>query len=216
MKRILALQLLACLAIWSADANTITSQTQAFTGGSGAFNNPLTFTRFDTSLGTLTAVTISMTAEGYGILILNNPNGTARDFTGASASVPVQFVGPDGLQISTTLTAGPFTGSVDGKSSTSIKGPTWNDTVSHNVQNGNWGLYSGLGAGSFDLTAHGDVGTYTYSGTADGHASFSGSETVSGNVTITYTFNAVPDGGLTAMLLGMGMLALGTVRRMVK
>jgi hypothetical protein len=41
------------------------------------------------------------------------------------------------------------------------------------------------------------------------------------NITGNYNRNAdggsiVPDGGLTAMLLGMGMLGLGWVRRMVK
>ena len=72
MKRILALQLLACLAMSSADANTITEGPLSFPGGTGNFNNPLTFDKFDTSLGTLTDVTISMTAVGYGILIVNN------------------------------------------------------------------------------------------------------------------------------------------------
>ena len=86
------------------------------------------------------------------------------------------------------------------------------------VPNGNLGSYSGLGAGTFTLNAL--VAGGTFSGTQDGgdpHLFFGGSETVSGNVTVTYTYDTpVPDGGLTAMLLGMGMLALGSVRRMVK
>src|ERR1035437_9805718 len=105
MKRILGLQLLACLAISSADANTMTPQTLPFAGGTGNFSDTLTFNRFDTSLGTLTGVEISMTTAGYGILSVynNSDNNKKIDFSNGSASVPVLVVGPYGVSIRTTL-----------------------------------------------------------------------------------------------------------------
>ena len=223
MKRILALQLLACLAIWSADANTITSQTLPFAGGEGAFANVLHFTKFDTSLGTLTGVTISMTATGYGTLTVQNTSGNSVSFYNAHADVPVLVEGPDGLTISTTLQSGNFgtPGSrVDAPPNvtTSYNGSSGTLSALGSVLSGNLSLYSGLGGGLFDVTASpGDASSSgTETGGGHGYLLFGASETVSGTVKVEFTYTAVPDGGLTAMLLGMGMLALGTVRRMVK
>lgn len=215
MKRVFALQLLACLAIWSADANTITRGPQAFPGGTGNFINPLLFVRFDTSLGTLTAVEISMTAAGYGTLKVINAGDTALHFINGFASVPVNVVGPGGVTISTTLSAN-FTGPTQADPGrTYYNGPSGNYSASGFVPGANWGFYSGLGAGTFTLNALVAGGTFGGTQVEGGESSlsFGGRETVNGTVTVTYT---VPDGGLTAMLLGMGMLGLGLVRRMAK
>jgi hypothetical protein len=218
MKRILALQLLACLAMSSADANTITEGPLSFPGGTGNFNNPLTFDKFDTSLGTLTDVTISMTAVGYGILIVNNTaNSKDYNFYNGFASVPVNVVGPGGVTISTTLTATGMSGTAS-PGLTSFNGVSGNYDASGHVLSADWGSYSGLGAGTFTLNALVAGGTFGGSQTENGNSFlfFGGSEHVNGTVTVTYTYTGVPDGGLTAMLLGMGMLGLGCVRRMAK
>ncbi len=209
--------LFACLAIAQANANTITYGPLAFPGGTGPFNNALTFDKFDTALGTLTGVEISMNAAGFAQVNVYNFNSGPAGFHNANASVPVVVVGPAGVTISTTLFAGPVAGTAPVGLSF-YPGVSANYSASGNVPNANWGDYSwnGVGSGTFNLNAY--VSGGSAGGTADSGDSplfYSSTETVNGTVTVEYTYTSVPDGGLTAMLLGVGMLALGYARRLI-
>jgi len=88
------------------------------------------------------------------------------------------------------------------------------------VQNG----VLAVGADYDTLTVNGgstvtfDLGNYTLAVTplATGPWQEGSLGTTSYEVDATFLLNQVPDGGMTSMLLGMGMVGLGFVRRMVK
>ena len=160
-----------------------------------------------------------MTAAGFAQVNVYNFSGGAAGFFNANASVPVVVSGPAGVTISTKLLAGPLAGTVLAGQWGYFPGATTSYSASGNVPNANWGDYSwdGTGLGTFNLNALVSGGTYSGSEAIPGTLAFAGTETVTGTVTVKYTYDpvSVPDSGLTAMLLGAGMLALGFVRRMV-
>jgi len=169
------------------------------------FTNNFTFNLFDTTLGTLNAITIALTTSATTDVNVVNLTGGPVSYSNATAMVPVSVSGPGPVTVSTTPTAGPFSGVAVGLVTT-IAGGTVSATSSMSVSNALFGLHSGVGLDTGTLTASSSLGQY--SGSAPGGTlSFGGDATASGNFTLTYDYetSVVPVPG-AAMLLGSGLL----------
>lgn len=193
-------------------------------------NAPLTFNKFDTSLGTLTAVTITtnVTKSG-GSLSVDNESATPASGT-ISQTVSITLSGSgvvllDGsfAAIGNNLSAvssyaatvgaddgdGPgihTTGSDYATSGTFATTPTTTETK--NVNSIFFAGYSG--SGTYGITANGSQGLDTSA--IGGAAGSFDPATVFGDVVVTYTYTAIPEPS-SILLGGVGMLALLRRRR---
>ena len=88
-----------------------------------SFSDPFTLTGFETSLGTLTGITISLTTSVTAEVKVSNLDSFDNTFTSAYASVPVEVTGPGSTTVTSTATTTPFNGTaVPGVISTPAKG----------------------------------------------------------------------------------------------
>ena len=76
------------------------------------FTTGFTLPSFQTWLGTLTSIQITLATSGTAEVDIFNNTGSTQNFTTATASIPVSVTGPGGLSLSETLGAGPFSGTV--------------------------------------------------------------------------------------------------------
>ena len=204
-------------------ASVVASQSSAIAGSifytahvdpqATSFNTPVGLNRFDTSLGTLTDVTISFTANIVAEVDVFNSTGSSKAFTNAHATIPVSVVGPDGSTASGSAVAGPFSGTALAgfNAFTGITGSTSGSDI---VASSSWSQYEGSGLALLTFNFNGDTGTFA--GSANNGVFFGGSATASGDVKVTYTYNppAVPEPSTFAMMgLGGVGLAIGTYRR---
>lgn len=187
----------------------------------------LTFNQFDTSFGTLTSITITtnVTKTG-GSLFVDNESATPAsgnisqsvtiNLTSAVSLVDTAFT-PIGTGVAATSSYTASVGADDGDGpgvqstgpdydGTSF-GPTSNSQTK-NVFAGAFGGYQGVG--TYVIDAGGVQGFNTSA--IGGAAVAIDPATVSGDVTITYTYDAVPE-PTSALLGGIGCLALLRRRR---
>ena len=157
------------------------------------FPMDLALPKFDTSLGALTGIQITVTTDA--ILQADVFNiGPAAAFTGAYASGTIQVDGPNGAASSVTLETTPFSGSLaTGTFSTPTYdlGPAATGVGSgvSDVSPANFGLYEYSG-GSPDWEASLDAAFAStfYSGT--GGVFFGGRASAYGSVEVDYTYTA--------------------------
>ncbi len=181
---------------------------------------------FDTSLGTLTGVTVGYTSNITAEVDIFNINDTEQAYTAANAWVSVNLSGPDGTVVYTTAQAGPFIGSVaaadpsTGYTQVALTGNTATDTSSTAVT-GDLSAYETPGGADVAFIAtNTDGGSYTGVTTGDPTVSlfFSGDATAGGTATVTYTFStaiaAVPEPA-TMSIFCLGLLGLRAARRRV-
>lgn len=217
LKRTLLLTALAIATVIGSSSGTqaasVTYQSTTFTGVTPYTQN-LSVTKFDTSLGTLTGISITVSSQASAAIGVINTGGNDAAFTNASASSQVTVSTTVGTTTSVDVTAS--TGNVSGiaaaNATTNISGPLGALVTSGAaiISAADFGNYEGSGSGTVDLKVDAGIGTYTGSGVSG--LFFGGSTTVASYVSVTYEYTpaaAVPEPTSSAMF-GIGVvLAVG-------
>lgn len=190
-------------------SSTISPQAVPFSGG-------FTVQKFDTALGTLTGVTLSLTSNINAQIDIWSNLAAPATFTNASASLPITVasLAPDSTSLTATAIAtvpsGSALPSMPGGFINTYSGIVGTHTASTAVLPLNWTYYMGLGLGSVSFSA--SAGAGTFSGTGPSGLFYSGSGVADGLFKIRYDYNeavsAVPLPA-AAWLLGSGLLAIG-------
>jgi hypothetical protein len=178
------------------------------------FSTTFAVQKFDTSLGTLTGITLSLTSSIVGQLDIFNVLSSAQAFTNASAAIPVVVTAmtPDTTTVAATAVANLAAGVVN-PGANSFGGLTASATNSTAVVVSNWAYYIGLGTSTANFTAATPGGTYT--GNAAPGVFFGGSGTADGLFKIRYDYllpGAVPLPNSAALMV-VALLASGLYMR---
>ena len=168
------------------------------------FVTNFTLPQFDASLGTLTGITLSVTADSANVIQIGNLNAAPEPFTNATAALPLLLTGPTGTLVTATPVAGPIDG-VANPGLNNFGGLSSTDAATLTVPSSAFASYTGTGSSTAQFTA--TVGAGTYSGTGNPGVLFGGSAVVSGAATLTYIFisAAAPEPGSMA-LVAFGLL----------
>ena len=179
---------------------------------STTFSVPL----FNSSLGTLNGVTLSLASNIVGRIDVFNNLSTSQGFTNAFAAIPVTVTSstPDATSVTAVATALLASGTATpGFPISSFPGISVSASNSVNVLPVNFASYIGVGGGSALFTASSTGGTY--GGTSVPGLFFGGSAVADGSFTVRYDYNAVSAVPVpaSALLFGSGLVALGAVWR---
>jgi hypothetical protein len=189
-----------------------------------SFTAPFTYNLFDSTLGTLTGVTLDLTTSGTPTVDVLNFTGSAQPFT-AATSVPISVTGPPGTTtyISSTLGTGTISGIVSASATVfpgeAFNGPTVNadsgpvPVLPNTIWPGNW-----EGVGLNTSTLHVNTGAETINGAGATGLFFGGSAVVGGSLTLTYNFNppstpGTPEPGAWALLVATASVSVAGLRK---
>jgi hypothetical protein len=170
---------------------TSVSYTSSTFSGITPYSQNLAVNQFDTSLGTLTGISITVSAQASADINVYNPGTTDLAFTNASSSSQVVVSTTVGSSASVAVQA-----STTDVSGTATAGgiSNFNGTPGAVVTSGtatvaaaDFGLYEGTGSGTVDINVAAGAGTYSGTGTG---LFFGGSTTVASYVTVTYEYTA--------------------------
>jgi hypothetical protein len=202
-----ALSVMANDETFTTDFGTVSSP---LTVGGSAFPFSLTLPKFNSALGTLTGVDVTVRTTDYLSARLVNV-GAATTFTGAEAMGTTGVAGLAGALSSVTLTTTPFDGDIGAGSFFSpalYLGPAVSGSGmgSSLVPFSGFGAYEANGGGSLDFSVDA-----SFNGTSEGTAIpgvfFGSTASVLGSVSVDYTYVAsAPEGG---DLLTYGLICLG-------
>jgi hypothetical protein len=187
----------------------LVTQTDNYSSPLASFSAPLTFTKFNTQLGTLTGISITLNLTGTVTSQVHSTSSQAQTFTGASSTSTVTATGPDLTVISASLLTTPATGTIGANSTMTIGTDGGTVGSSSTLASYNFSPYESIGAGNFVINA---VGHMTNGGsTNSSNVSIFGNSTVGGSLTLSYTYTpAVPaPASLGMVILGLGCLAGG-------
>jgi len=169
------------------------------------------FPQFDTALGELNDIQVTLTTTGFLLADVAN-TGAAATFSDAQATGTITLSGPDGAQSSLTLTTTPFSGSIASGTpatpahSLGLQISVSGQSVSHVPLSG-FGAYEAVGsAGSFNFPLNA-----AFAGSPSGHGasgvSFAGDASAFGSIEIDYNYaTTVPEPG---QLLSLSLLYFG-------
>lgn len=179
---------------------------------STTFSVPL----FDSHLGTLSSVTLSLVSNIVGRIDVFNNLGTPQAFTNAFATIPVTVTShtPDATSVTAVaISLAPSGTATPGFPITSFTGIAATASNAVNVAPVNFAAYMGLGGGSALFTAASNGGSY--GGTSVPGLFFGGSAVADGNFTVRYDYDAVSAVPVpaAALLLGSGVLSFGAAWR---
>lgn len=185
------------------------ADTQSFTHNIPLTDIPFTDTfelpLFESSLGTLTDITIDLVSHVTGVVQIFNASGVSQTFSNASIEVPVGLSGP-GLTNANVLATVFIAAGTAAPGLNSYPGTSVNGAEMVLVTPVSFSLFEGPGNGTVFFTT--TVGDGIYGGTAGPGVFFSGDAVADGSVTITYSYvSAVPEpatGGL--VLIGLALL----------
>jgi hypothetical protein len=208
----------------SANAASIT-QTFFDPTPNGAPTNSLGFTfnatanSFNTTLGTLTSVVITVTTKLAGQLVIYNFNSappSTTPYTNAGDQTAVTLTGPGGADVTYNAITGPHSGSVPNTTGaevftkTTITGLTGTTVASTTI--------TGTGLMAYEkppamntVTLHYSAGTSSVYGT--GNVAFQGSALAGAEVKIVYNYLAAVPEPASMSLLGIGMAGFLAFRR---
>jgi hypothetical protein len=182
----------------------------------GSPNYPIDFTlpKFDSNLGTLQAVSITLTSTiDASVSVYNSSSASLTfdsafaDFSGGSNGINVTGPGGTAITYHPSITVGAGTAN-PGQNSFGTVEQTFQSTVSPAI-----GGYAAAGGGTLNLAVNSSaIGTYGI--TKESSSLFGGSAvTASGDVGITYAYSPIPEPATYAALLGAAALGLVIRRR---
>jgi len=189
---------------------------QTFTVPNGTvvpFSHNFTFNLFDSTLGTLDQVTLSLSTTITAEVDIFNSTAVNQAYTNATASIPVTLTAPDAVTETATGVAGPVSG-VATPGFNSQTGLPASANTSQNIPMADWGFYEGVGPMTGNLNAAAATGTY--SGNANPGVFFGGSAVAGATITITYFYQpagSIPEPGATTFLAAGVLGSLGMVLR---
>jgi hypothetical protein len=162
--------------------------------GQSSFPLSLSLPQFNPSQGTLEDIVLTLSSTDIVGSEVLNETGSSQAFSHAFANITVNVSGPDSLQTTARLEAGPFAGTVMAGEYTHA-GSTMRTTAAsrENVPSSSFGLYTGSGLVYFDLSADAMCGRYGGSGAAG--VFFGGFADCYGTVEVQYRYAAVPEPG---------------------
>lgn len=180
------------------------------------FSTTVSVPLFDSQLGTLNGVTLSLMSNIVGRIDVFNNLSTAQSFTNAFASIPVTVTShtPDATSVTAVAISMVASGTATpGFPITSFTGIPATASNAVNVSPVNFASYMGSGGGSALFTAASNGGSY--GGTSLPGLFFGGSAVADGNFTVRYDYDAVSAVPVpaAAWLMGAGVLSLGAAWR---
>lgn len=179
----------------------------------------ISFQPFDPSLGTLTDILIRLVVNDTVESVVFNPNPSKMgNYTGATAITPLTVETLGGLSASTTVQAGPASGTAAPNSF--VVAATQSGSVSSQVHvpTSNFSQYTGSSLISFDVSLSQGVGSYSGSYSSQSALLFFGGDAQAfGEIDFQFTYIAVPEYGvLFAGLVALGACAYPAARRAVQ
>ncbi len=212
LKTLAAGLLLATLAGPAFAGPTTLNFTATIATGSVPFSTSVSLPTFDSTLGTLTSITLKVTNNTTAEVDVFNNTGTSQGFTNGSASIPVTLTGLDSTSATASAIATVASGTVAAGQIGKFPGITATSTGSQTVPTANFTQYETVGGLNANFTA--SAGNGTYSGVATPGVFFSGSATSGGTAEIIYTYTSasVPEPA-TLALLGFGAMGVLAARR---
>ena len=205
------------LALCCAGAQALTlsySETVPTTGA--PYNYNFSLTKFDTTLGTLTAVTLNLTLTSTGQVDVYNNTGSTQTFTNANSSVPLTVTGVSG-PASATVSGNAVASVAAGTAfvgSNSFPGLLGSGFTSTSVAPIDFGFFQGVGASLANFAASASTGNY--SGSSVPQVFFSGDAVVGGLFEIVYQYDvptSVVPVPASLPLMASGLLGLFLIRR---
>lgn len=184
-------------------------------GGSG-FPASLSFQKFDPSIGTLDAVTITLSStDTVQATVINL--GSDTTFQNAQATATLTILDLAGLDLNTTLATDPFSGSLAAgtlSSPTSAYGSLQqgenSSTLSVLQQSLSLYEWSGVGQNSFNLSLS---AIESSSGAGSGDVFFSGTANSYGSVEVDYIYSVPEPNCLSLAILSFCGVVVGRRRR---
>jgi hypothetical protein len=161
--------------------------------------SPLSFLAFDTSLGTLTAINITLESTLTARVRVNNLEGTPLTWTSATGSISTTVTGPAGTSTSNALSISDNTGGTLPPNSEYI-GDFFNanDSDMVSVNPANFAAYTGGGTFNINVSSS----PYAVTGSGDDGLLYGGNASVLGSVRLEYVYTsvAIPEPGTLALL----------------
>jgi hypothetical protein len=178
------------------------------------FPTTVNLPKFDPSLGTLTDIVLKLSSTDIVGSEVCNVTRFSQSYTGAFVNeLTVQITGPDSLQTTTTLSAGPSSGTVAPYTFAHAGSPSEATAFGlTDVPPADFCRFTGSGLVAINLCANAPTGTFGGSGPLG--VFFGAYADCYGAVEIDYVYSAVPETGtLTAGLAALGYCLVNLVRR---
>lgn len=208
-KKVLLVLFVASLALVGAEkANAgLISYTAQVAAQPTSFDEIVSLQKFDTSLGTLTGVTLSFTADVNAIVSVANFTGQTHPFTNAQVSIPFSVTGPDSSSASGTAVTSVGSGTIPPQVGPhDYPGTPTTASGQVDIPSSNWSSYQGVGVTFAEFHFIGSDGTFT--GTSSNGVYFGGSAIAGGEVKITYEYQATTVPEPSSLALGMTGLVI--------
>jgi hypothetical protein len=219
LRRILTTAAFGIASVCLASAATLTETfTHVTPTSTTPFTDSFTLAGFNTALGTLDSIQISISTTATAEVDVFNITGGPLPFTNATASVPVTVKGPDATTTSVTLVAGPIAG-IANPGANMFPGIPGSGSSSIFVPVADFATYENPGGTPVSFMVSSVGGTYSGSGAA-GQLFFGGLAVAGGTTTVVYTYDTVvttttPE-PTTMALFGSAFVGLGLIRRRIK
>ncbi len=191
---IIALTCMATYLLFAGAASAQETETFVSTGHLNGSSHPYNFILpgFNTALGTLESVDLTMKFNLRPAISVDNDTNTALNFADASLTLPIDVTGPDGFDYNTDLAASLDSGTAKPGMNTfwlretSTKG---NEAVNPSA----FDFWESQTKQKVVLTLSPGVCTYEGSALGSGGLFFGGKATDCARITVQYTYQAVPE-----------------------